>query len=484
MHSLTIEQVAGIIGGTLLQGDAAAVVHGVTTDSRSVTTGQLFIPLHGERFDGHDFIAGALDGGAVAAVVAKGKVAALGATFAAAPGAGFVAVPDTLHALHELAMDARQRLGGVEGRVVAVTGSVGKTTTKDMLAAMLAVRWSTTKSAGNFNNEIGLPLTLLRADGSTEALVLEMGMRGLGEIRALARIARPDVAVITNVSEVHLERLRTVERIATAKRELVDELPQEGIAVLNGDDELVRQMAAHAPGRVMTYGLDAGNEVKAADVVMRGAAGTDFTLWMGDDSYKLHVPVAGRHNVYNALAAAAAASAVGLELSEIAQGLAAFAADRSDMRLQFMDRGDGAQIINDAYNASPVSMRAALDVLAQPTAGRRVAVLGDMLELGPLTREAHTAVGRQAVAAGVDVLIAVGDEASTIVSAAVAAGLDEADAFVCADSREAAHVAAEIVRAHDVVLVKASRGVALETVVDRLLAMHSQSHHPLKGETR
>lgn len=484
MRSLTLKQIAELSGGTLLQGDPSTVVHGVTTDSRAAEAGQLFIPLHGDNFDGHNFIGHALKAGAGASLIARGKLGAYEHVLQAAPTSGFIAVPDTLHALHGLALAARRRLERVGRRVAAVTGSVGKTTTKDMLAAMLGVRWQTTRTAGNLNNEIGLPLTLLGASIETEALVLEMGMRGLGEIRALARIALPDVAVITNVSPVHLQLLGTIERIAVAKRELVDELPPDGVAVLNGDDEHVRTMCAHAPGRVITYGLGADNEVRAVDVVSHGAMGTEFTLLWGDRSHPLRVPVAGRHNVYNALAAAAAAGALGLDLPAMADGLEAFAEARSDMRLQFIERADGVQIVNDAYNASPASMEAALDVLSQLTCGRRVAVLGDMFELGPLTKSAHATVGKQVVAAGVDVLIAAGDEAHTMVSAAVEAGMDAAKTFVCGDAQAAAQLAESIVQAHDVVLVKASRGMALETVVARLLSPRYALQHSTRREPR
>lgn len=468
----TLEEIARLTGGEIIQGDPKAVVKGVGTDTRRPVAGRLFVPLKGPSFDGHDFIGTALEKGAAASFVARSRVAEVqAAPWRERPGAGVVAVADPLHALQLLAADVRRALPLVAGRVAAVTGSVGKTTTKDMLAAITAARFVTTATEGNLNNEIGLPLTLLEARDDTEALVLEMGMRGLGEIRELARIARPVVGVVTNVGEVHLGPLGTVERIAAAKRELVEELPPEGTAVLNGDDPLVRAMAAHARCPAVTFGLGEDNDVRALDIVSLGSEGSRFTLFREGEGSTIHVPLPGRHSVYNALAAAAAATAMGVEPELLAEGLARFRGSRSDMRLHFRQRRDGALVIDDAYNAGPASMRAALDVLADlPPGRRRVAVLGDMLELGSTADSAHEQLGRRAVQAGVDVLIAVGDFGAAVADSAREAGLHPAGVFVCASALEAAVVAERVVRQDDVVLVKASRGVALETVVQRLLA--------------
>lgn len=471
MQPRTVDEIASFTGGVLVQGDPACVIRGVTTDSRRVKEGQLFIPLKGEHFDGHRFVASALEGGASAAMVAHSSLENLISVVKEHPHTPFISVPETLHALQLLAMETRRRLPRVQGRVLGVTGSVGKTTTKDMAAAIFGVRWATTSTYGNFNNEIGLPLTLLEANDDTQALVLEMGMRGLGEIRELARIATPDVAIVTNVSEVHIERLGTVERIATAKRELVDELSATGTAVLNGDDPRVRQMADHARGRVLFYGTGPDNDVRAADIVLEGGTGVRFVLLWDGNEWPVRVPVPGRHNVYNALAAATAAIALGLGATEINEGLVRFADRRSDMRLQFEQRDDGVLVIDDAYNAGPASMQAALDVLKElPQGRRRIAVLGDMLELGPVADDAHRELGRAAALAGVDVLVAVGRYAEFVAGAARETGMHPADVTVCPTAAEAAEQAERLVRADDIVLVKASRGVALESVVRRLLA--------------
>lgn len=475
MQPRTVDEITAFVGGTLVQGDGATVIRAVCTDSRTIEARSLFIPLRGERFDGHEFIEQALDGGAQAVFVSRARRETWERLQRSRPDAAFIEVSDPLHALQSLAAAVRRNLPRVGDRVLAVTGSVGKTTTKDMLAAMVGVRWATTGTAGNYNNEIGLPLTLLEADDTTEALVLEMGMRGLGEIRALSRIAHPKLAVITNVSEVHIERLGTVERIAAAKRELIDELPADGTAVLNGDDPRVRAMASHARGKVLFYGLERNNDVRATDIVHLGSEGVSFTLTWGARKWAMRVPAPGRHNVYNALAAGTAAAAIGLEPEHMNEGLLRFAHTRSDMRLQIEHRSDGAFVIDDAYNASPASVGAALDVLNElANDRRRVAVLGDMLELGSVAREAHAAVGRRAATAA-DVLIAVGQYSGVIASAAADAGLSRTDVHVCGTAGEAALVAERVVRPDDAVLVKASRGVALEAVTHRLLAAEDAS---------
>lgn len=470
MQPRTLEQIATVVGGEVVQGDAATVVTGVTTDSRQVAPGRLFVPLRGARHDGHEFIGAAFQSGASAALVARAKLSEAGGPWREHPGFGVVAAADTLHALQLLAADGRRRLPRVANRVVAVTGSVGKTTTKDMVAAVTASRLRTTATKGNFNNEIGLPLTLLDADEDTEVLVLEMGMRGVGEIRELARIARPVIGIVTNVSEVHLGPLGTVERIAAAKRELVEELPPDGTAILNGDDARVRAMAAHARCSALTFGFGENNDVRAVDYVSMGAEGSRFTFVGGGRKSTVRVPTPGRHSVYNALAAGTAAFVLGLDEKALSEGLARFADFRSDMRLHFRKRRDGALVIDDAYNAGPASMGAALDVLAElPPGRRRIAVLGDMLELGEAADRAHERLGRRAVEAGVDVLIAVGSYGAKVVDSARRAGLHPSDAFVCGTAFEAAVVAERVVGADDAVLVKASRGVALEVVVQRLL---------------
>ncbi|HEY8416928.1 MAG TPA: UDP-N-acetylmuramoyl-tripeptide--D-alanyl-D-alanine ligase [Limnochordales bacterium] len=461
MEPLPVEAIARAAGGALAAGDPKAMVRGVSTDSRTLRPGELFVPLVGERFDGHDFLGDAVARGAAAVLVREGRA------LPALAGAAVITVDDPLAALHRLARWHRERLGA---RVVAVTGSNGKTTTKDMAAAILSVRWSTRKSRGNYNNEVGLPLAILGAPAGTEVLVLEMGMRGQGQIRQLADVAQPHVGVVTNVGPVHLELLGSLEAIARAKRELVEALPADGWAVLNADDPQVRGMAAHCAGRVLRYGLDSGADLRASDVISRGLAGVEFTLHWQGRSVQVTVPAPGRHHVYNALAAAGAALALGCDLDAVVRGLLAFPLHASAMRLEVRERPDGLRVINDAYNASPASMQAALALLAEVEAERRLAVLGDMLELGPLSDAAHREVGRRAAAAGVDHLVAVGRWAETVCAAAVDAGLPPERAEALPDAQAAAARVAALVRPGDVVLVKASRGLKLERVAEALLA--------------
>lgn len=461
MDRLTLEQVAAEVEGTLVQGDRHAVVEAVSTDTRALTPGSLFVPLIGDTFDGHTFIADALASGAAA------TLANADATISAhVPStAAIIRVDDTLTALQRLAAGQRSRLSG---RIAAVTGSTGKTTTKDMLAAIAGTRGSVVATKGNFNNEIGLPLTLLDADQFTEVLVVEMGMRGRDEIRALARIARPDVGVITNVSPVHVELLGTVDNIAAAKRELIEELPGDGVAVLNGDDAHVRAMAANAPGSVVLFGKGEHNDVRATNVQGFGEHGFRFVLHYQGCAAPVNVPVLGTHNVMNALAAAAAAFALGFDIDNVVSGLAAVAAWRSAMRTELHTTPDGVRIINDAYNAGPVSMAAALELLSEMTGERRIAVVGDMLELGELSQDAHTEVGRDVARRDIDILVAVGKYAPTVVRAAVDAGMPGTHATACRDAGEAAALVGQMIKPGDVVLVKASRGVRLERVAEHL----------------
>lgn len=470
MDPRTLEQLAQDAAGVLAQGHPHTVIRSVSTDSRTIGPDQLFIPLAGRRFDGHAFLPDAAARGAAAALVRRGAVP----QEAWPKGMGVIVVDDTLAALQRLAAAQRSRL---QGTVTAVTGSVGKTTTKDMLAAIGRVRARLVATKGNFNNEIGLPLTVLEADETTELLVLEMGMRGAGEIRALARLARPHAGIVTNVGPVHVERLGGLEGIAAAKRELVEELPADGVAVLNGDDPPVRGMADGAPCRAVFFGLSKDNDVRAAAVESFGERGSRFVLQYGGRERAVALPVPGRHHVMNALAAAAAALAIGFDLDDVVRGLAAAHEQRSAMRTDVTLTEGGIRVVNDAYNAGPASMAAALQLLSELQADRRVAVLGDMLELGPLAEQAHAEVGKEAARLGVDVLIAVGRWGPVMARSAAAAGLRDENVHVCRDAAEAAALARRLVRPGDAVLVKASRGVMLEQVAERLLQSSREVRH-------
>ncbi|MGI6034920.1 MAG: UDP-N-acetylmuramoyl-tripeptide--D-alanyl-D-alanine ligase [Limnochordia bacterium] len=456
MARLSIEDVLKATGGELV-GEHPAPLTGVSIDSRETEPGQLFIPLRGERTDGHEFIAHAMEGGAGASLVEEGQRERWQGL-----GRPLVVVKDALTALQDLAAYWR---GGLGARVIGITGSNGKTTTKDMLAAILSRMGSTLKSPGNYNNEIGLPLTLLQADAQHDYVVLEMGMRGLGEIRHLTSIARPCVGVVTNVGQVHLELLGSLENIARAKGELVEALGAKGIAVLNADDQRVAAMGANHQGRIVCYGVG-GGDVRAREI-KEGPRALGFTLYGTPFPHdvKVSVGIPGRHNVHNALAAAACAAALGADPEAITAGLASF--EPTEMRLQIEELPCGATVLNDAYNASPASMQAALETLRNLAAGFKIAVLGDMLELGPQTVQLHRAVGKTA-AAIVDYLVVVGPLGAEIAQGALSAGLSNKQVAICSDNRAVLEQVASILRPGVTVLVKGSRGMRLEEIVEGL----------------
>jgi UDP-N-acetylmuramoyl-tripeptide--D-alanyl-D-alanine ligase len=432
------------------QGPADRSFSRAVIDSRRVERGDLFIALHGERRDGHDFIGEALERGAAGLVVER--------PLDAPQDVAVFQVSDALSALQRLAAYWRARH---DIRVVGVTGSVGKTTCKELIAAVLGARYRVLKSPENLNTEIGLPLTLLYLAEEHERAVLEMAMYGPREINLLCRIAAPQTGVVTNVGPVHLERLGSMGAIAAAKAELVEALPVDGLAVLNGDDPQVAAMATRTKARTLLYGQSAQCEVRADDLRGRGLEGISFRLSYEGESVAVETPLPGRHHVYPALAAAAVGLSEGMTLAEIA---AALRQARPDLRLRVRRATSGATVLDDSYNASPQSMLAALDLLAE-LPGRRIAVLGEMRELGAAEEEGHRQVGERAAACAGLVLV-VGERARPLYEAALAAGT-EARFFNAPE--DALPVLRDELKSGDHVLVKASRAVALETVVDALV---------------
>jgi len=421
-------------------------------DSRRVERGDLFFALHGERRDGHDFIGEALERGAAGLVVER--------PLDAPQDVAVFQVSDALSALQRLATYWRARH---DVRVIGVTGSVGKTTCKELIAAVLGARYRVLKSPDNLNTEIGLPLTLLYLTEEHERAVLEMAMYGPGEIDLLCRIAAPQTGVVTNVGPVHLERLGSMGAIVAAKAELVEALPPDGLAVLNGDDPQVAAMATRTKARTLLYGQSSQCEVRAGDLQGRGLEGISFRLTYGGESVAVETPLPGLHHVYPTLAAAAVALTEGLSLAEIADALRQA---RPDLRLRVRQASSGATILDDSYNASPQSMLAALDLLAE-LPGRRIAVLGEMRELGAAEEEGHRQVGERAAACA-DLVLVVGERARPLYEAAVAAGTAETRFFNA--PADAVPVLRDELKSGDHVLVKASRAVALETLVDALVA--------------
>lgn len=434
--------------------DAAAEAIGYSIDSRTLAPAELFFAVRGERLDGHDYVEAALNAGAVGAVIAKDQAARL------AGRRNLVLVDDPLAALQALAVAVRKLWGKT---LVAVTGSTGKTTTKEAVAHVLARLYNVHKSVGNLNNHFGLPLQLLKLQPEHDIAVMELGMSHAGEIAALARIAQPDMGVVTNVAPVHLEFFHSVADIARAKYELIEALPPHGTAVLNADDEYVAQFGRDFPGRVITYGLRHPVDVRGESVEQRGSEGSYFEIVAGDACVCAHVPLVGVHNVYNALAAVAVATAHGMSLRQAAAALEGLSA--GDKRGQMMEVG-GATVINDCYNSNPRALDAMVKVLAGlplRDGARRIVVAGEMLELGPSAPELHRRCGRHMSANGVDVVVGVRGAARHIVEGAREAKLRTE---FLESPEDAGRWLAREVRPGDLVLLKASRGVRLERALD------------------
>lgn len=440
--------------------DDAIAFEAVSTDSRRDVGGALFVALRGERFDGHDFVPRALQENAVAVLVERVvEVPEFDS------GARQLVVPDTVRALGDLAAHVRRRL---PMRIIGITGSNGKTTTKEMVAAICVAacgsREKVLKTEGNLNNLIGLPLTLLKAVGNEEVGVLEMGMNQPGEIARMTEIARPDVAVVTNVGRAHLERLGSLAGVAAAKGELYAGLPNESVIAVNLEDEWVRRIAEPFRGRHVTFGN--GGDVRAESVRDNGLDGVEFELVLASDRRDVRLPHVGAHNVSNALAAAAVTYAMGFSIDAIAAGLAE--PPVAAMRMQVHRLESGVTVINDAYNANPDSTEAALRATRR-LPGRSVVVLGDMWELGDGSGGAHREVGARAAALGIDELFAVGTHAEETCAGARSAGMElsQTHAFASVDALADALLTAR--RPGDVVLVKGSRGMRMEEVVRRLM---------------
>lgn len=429
-------------------GDKMTGFAGISTDTRTIQPGSLFIALSGEKFDGHDYIETAVKNGAVGVISSRKDITV-------PAGIIHITVADTKRAFQDLARFHRQRFSVP---IIAITGSNGKTTTKDMTAAVLSSRLSVLKTHANFNNEIGLPQTLLHLASSHQAAVVEMGMRGKGEIQLLADIALPTIGVVTTVSETHIELLGSVENIAAAKAELVSAIPDSGTVILNGDNVFVREMAKQTRAKTVFFGMQDADIT--AENIVQTESGVSFDCCLPTQRFRVDLAAFGRHNIYNALAAIAVGCELGLTPAEICQGIAAFTTDGMRLHVQTIGK---YRIINDAYNASPLSMAAAIDALKDIGAGRTVAVLGDMLELGDFAPEAHGKIGEKLADRQIDVLITVGQLARYITQAALAAGVQ---AIPCENHEAARRVLRELLQPGDTVLLKGSRGMKMEQLLD------------------
>lgn len=465
--TFTVSEIAAAVGGTVIGGAAGRVV-GVSTDSRTVQSGQLFVPLRGERFDGHRFIDAALARGVTVLLAEQG----CGNLAALPPGTTCITVADTLRALGDLAAFHRNRFSLP---VVAVTGSNGKTTTKEMLAAILQRTGAGLKTAGNLNNLIGLPQMVFQLCDMHRWAVLEMGMSEPGEIDRLAEIARPDVGVITNVAPAHLQSMGSVAAVSSAKGELFLRLQQGNTAVFNADDPLVAGLPTAAGVGRLSFGLGDA-EVRAEQIAELGRAGQSFVLCLPAAKIPLTMKVFGRHNILNALAAAAVAHVLGLEPEAIRDGLESFSP--VEKRFSPEDIG-GILLIDDSYNANPSSMTAALKTIASlKEEGRGIAVLGDMLELGESSSRAHEEIGR--LAAGcVERLYLMGAMAPSVARGAALAGLPDNAIFLAKSHAEILDDIRDAMRPGDCILVKGSRGMRMETVAEGI--RHAYAAATAKG---
>jgi UDP-N-acetylmuramoyl-tripeptide--D-alanyl-D-alanine ligase len=431
--------------------DPQAVTQGYSIDSRTVRPGELFFAVQGERMDGHDFVEQALQKGAVAAVVRRDQLTRYPTK------ARLLPVTDTLAALQTLASAVR-RLWGKS--LVGVTGSVGKTTTKEAIAHVLSTRFRVLKSEGNFNNHFGLPLMLLKLEPGQETAVIEMGMSHAGEIAALAKIAHPEIGVVTNVAPVHLEFFKSVSDIARAKYELIESLPATGTAVLNADDQYVSQFGRDFKGKVVTYGVGLTADVRAENIKTHGAGGSTFDVIAGGCRENAALPLVGTHNIHNALAAVAVGLDRGLTPSEAVGALTSLAPP--DKRGEVVQL-DNITVINDCYNSNPKALEAMVDALAAMPASRRIVVAGEMLELGPAGEDMHRRTGQYMAEKKIDLLVGVRGLAQHMVESARESGIR---AEFVATPEEAGEWLAQETRDGDLVLLKASRGVKLERTLE------------------
>lgn len=456
---MSIQEVIASTNGRLICGDPHALSSGVSTDTRSIRSGDLFFALKGENSDGHGFIESALKSGA------SGIVASEIDAVPAECGEPVIVVDDTLAALGDLAGYYRSKF---DAKVIGITGSAGKTMTREMIASILERRFIVLKNEMNFNNEIGVPLTLFKLNRTHQAVVMEMAMRGPGEIRRLAEISWPSIGVITNIGMSHIERLGSREAIASAKSELLEELPPDGIAILNADDECYPVLRGRFAGRIISFGVSEDADVSASDMAADENGFYTFALRMPDCSTMVKLPVMGYHSALNALAASAAAYAMGVGIDDICKGLEGFTLP--SMRMEFASTEGGYGVLNDCYNASPASMAAALQTLSSICGyTRKIAALGDMLELGDFAREAHYDIGASLIGTGVDVLVAVGELSRQIAEGARASGFPPDSIYWCIDSGDAASLMDDMVAAGDVILVKGSRGMRMERIARVLL---------------
>jgi len=454
MENFRISDIIEATNGGLEKGDPSAIVNSISTDSRLLKNGDLFVALIGERFDGHNFAVQAIKQGAMGVVLSH-RVPELDGL-----QSNIVMVKDTTQALGDIARYYKNKFNIT---VIGITGSNGKTTTKDMTASVLSGKFSVLKSEGNLNNTIGLPLTLFRLSSLYELAVLEMGISIPGEMSQLVKIAEPKVAVVTNISTTHLEFLGSIEGVAKEKQILAESAES---AVLNADDPYVARMSKVVRGNVTFYGIDNPADVTAKDIVLDQDGRPEFTVHVNNTQERIKLPSIGRYNIYNALAAISVGTIFGVGLDSVKVSLEAY--QQTSMRMQRLVIG-GVTIINDTYNSNPVSMRVAVDLLKSPKSdGKKVMVIGDMLELGEQSEEFHKATGKYIGTSGVaEILVTVGDRAVRIAESALETGMK--NVIVCKTNLEAVEYLRKNLNRGDLVLIKGSRGMKMEQIIDVLL---------------
>jgi UDP-N-acetylmuramoyl-tripeptide--D-alanyl-D-alanine ligase len=467
---LTPGDIVAATGGRLEQGSAEQDIGGISIDSRTIGSGELFVAIRGDRFDGHDFVEAAMSRGALGAVVESGQAAAVRATAQGSRDLVIVSVGDTTRGLQDIARDVRRRAGT---KVVAITGSAGKTTTKEVAAEFLAARFRVFRNRGNLNNHIGLPLSLLELRSRPEVAVVELGMNHAGEIRTLVGVAEPEVRVWTNVGDAHVGFFASSDAIADAKAEVLEHARSTDLLVANADDDRIVARTKRFAGRVTTFGIHRVADVQATAVEDRGLKGSHALVRTPAGEIRIETPLLGSGNLANVLAATAVALEFGVPLDAIAARAARL--QPAHHRGELLRLPGGVTLIDDSYNSSPSALRRALQVMKVATgSARKIAVLGEMLELGAHAARLHQECGAAAADAGLDLLIAVGGpSAKVLADHACAGGMPGRAVFYATTSAEAADLAVQRVRPGDLVLVKGSRGIGTDVVVERLKAEYA-----------
>ncbi|NLC43705.1 MAG: UDP-N-acetylmuramoyl-tripeptide--D-alanyl-D-alanine ligase [Clostridiales bacterium] len=463
MKPLSIKEVTNAVGGRVASKGSAKVITGVSTDSRTIQAGDLFIPLVGENFDGHDYIMQAAEKGAVAILTHN-----LNRTLP--QGVHTIVTGNTLKALQDL---AAWYLRSLPIPIIAVTGSTGKTTTKDLISLVLSKRYKVLKTQGNFNNEIGLPMTLFQLEAHHEIGVLEMGMSGFGEISRLAAIAPPKAVVFTNIGVSHIENLGSRDNIWKAKSEVLEQLQSDCTVLLNVDNDILHREGKamidnSTPYKLLRYGTENEADYRAENIQLLGEAGIKYDLVAEGEIWPIYLKVPGRHNVLNSLAAIATGRAFGVEMADIQEALPSYIGGNMRLDIFSVPGFDDVKIIDDAYNASPDSVQAALKILEDMKGSRKIAILGDMLELGEYTNEAHQLIGKSVAECGVNVLITVGKAGIWTTEAAIKSGMDDKALFHKTSNGEIINWLEENLQQGDRVLVKGSRGLKMEEIVSHL----------------